>query len=255
MGTAPKKNTKWIIFGSVIFILAILVAVGPILITKYMRTKWENTPHYKTSNLLMNVSGELQISKDDVVYLKGDNGLFYVLEELNQDVSDKANEKCSVIAKFRQAENNEIVDGNPVRLFLGVQKIIFQNSNDVLDNVSQDKKDDIDLKEKSLKKARLRVEANTRLNKPIFFDVIKGKVSSINRKDRNGNDFTAFVLTDDFGDNYMLYKKGKNLSSLANNEIVCLGREILPPSNMPLIVDETTFELYEVYDEQYNKLM
>ena len=52
----------------------------------------------------------------------------------------------------------------------------------------------------------------------------------------------------------MLYKKGKDLSSLENKEIIVLGREILPPLNMPLVVDETTFEIYEVYDIDLKKL-
>jgi len=254
MDTASKKNTKWIVFGSIIFILAVLIAVGPILITKYMRAKWEDAPHYKTSNLLMNVTGELKISKDNIVYLKGNNNLFYVLEELNQDLTNKINEKCSVIGKFREAKNNETVDDNPVRLFIGVQKIIFTETGDVVVNYEENNNEKVNIEEKLTKKAKLRVDTNIRLNKAILFDVIKGKVSSVNRKDRNNKDYVAFVLTDEFGDNYMLYKKDKDLSSLMDKDIIVLGREIIPPSNMPLVVDETTFEIYEVYDLNYNKI-
>ena len=108
---------------------------------------------------------------------------------------------------------------------------------------------------KSVKKAKLRIEANTRLNKPILFDVIKGSVSVVNRKDKDGNDYSALILKDDLGDNYMLYKKGKDLADFANKQVIVLGREILPPSNVLLVVDETTFEIYEVYDLDYNRLM
>ena len=259
MDKTNGKNTKWVIIGSIIFIAAILFAVGPFLVTKYMRAKWQNGPKYKVSNMLMNVSGELKISADKVYYLKGDNGLFYVLEDVKQDISEYNNEKCSVVGKFRQALNDETIDGNPVRLFIGVDRISFKDNGFILNNNEGNVKDkdkvDINIKEKTLKKAQLRVEANARLNKKLLFDVIKGNVSSIKRVDRNNKDYTAFVLTDEFGDNYMLYKKGKDLSSLENKEIICLGREIIPPSNFPLIVDETTFELYEVYDPKYNKLM
>ena len=53
----------------------------------------------------------------------------------------------------------------------------------------------------------------------------------------------------------MLYKKGKDLSLLENKRVIVLGREILPPRNIPLVVDETTFEIYEVYDTDFNQLM
>ncbi|MBR4632483.1 MAG: hypothetical protein IKO48_04100 [Elusimicrobia bacterium] len=259
MDKTNSKNTKWVVIGSIIFIVAILFAVGPFLVTKYMRAKWQDGPKYKVSNMLMNVSGELKISADKVYYLKGDNGLFYVLEDVKQDISEHNNEKCSVVGKFRQALNDETIDGNPVRLFIGVDRLVFKDSDLVLDNsegnISDNSKADIDIKEKSLKKAQLRVEANARLNKKLLFDVVKGKVSSVKRVDNNNKEYTAFVLTDEFGDNYMLYKGGKDLSKLENNEIIVLGREIIPPSKYPLIVDETTFEIYEVYDINYNKLM
>ncbi len=262
-----NKNTKWIILGSIVFVLAILVAVGPMMVMKYMRAKWESGKHYQTSALLMSVSGELKkSSSENAYYLRGENGLFYVLEEIKQDISGNIGESCSVIGEFREAKNKETIDGNPVRLFMGVKKIVFKNSTyDSKDNVNIDtenktsdamnKETTVSVEEKSLKKARLRVEANTRLSKPILFDVVKGNVVSFNRKDLNGKEYTAFVLVDEFSDNYMLYKGGKDLSSLANKDVIVLGREILPPSGYPLVVDETTFEIYEVYDVNYNKIM
>lgn len=257
MGTASKKNTKWIIFGSIIFILAVLIAVGPVLVTKYMRAKWQNTSSYKVSNLLINVMGKLQVSNDNIYYIKGDNGLFYVVENLKHDLSDKVNENCSIICKFREAKNNETIDGNPVRLFVDVQKFVFMDSDNIIDTSEENKdgKTKVDIETKVAKKAKLRVEVNMKLKTNIFFDVIKGKVSAINRKDREGKEYTAYVLTDEFGDNYMLYKKGKILSSLENKEIIVLGREIIPPINMYLVTDESTFETYEVYDLNYNKLL
>lgn len=256
MDKAPKKNIKWIIIGSIIFIIAIFVAVGPMLTMKYMRAKWGSDKHYKTSALLINVAGELKKTGDNTYYLKGDNGLYYVLEDIKQDVSGHVDEKCSIIGKFREAKNNETIDGKPVRLFVGIEKFIFKDSDeDTVTDVDYDKKESISLKEKSLGKARIRVEANTILNKPILFDVVKGRVVSFERKDLKGKEYIAFVLVDEFGDNYMLYKKGKDLSALENQNIICLGREIIPPENLPLVVDETTFEIYEVYDYKYNKIM
>lgn len=252
-----NKNTKWIIIGSIVFILAILIAVCPILVTKYMRAKWQDGPKYKVSSLLMNISGELKKTENNY-YVKGDNGLFYILENQEQDLSEKVGMKCDVVGTFRQALNNETVDGNPVRLFIGVQKIVFPEFGEtIVDEIDDVKKSEEDerIKEKALQKAKLRLAVNIGLEKSILFDVIKGNVVSINRKDNNNNNFAAFILTDDFGDSYMLYKAGKDLSSLENKKIIVLGREIIPPKIFPLVVDETTFEIYEVYDTEFNKLM
>ena len=256
-----NKSTKWIVIGSIVFILAILVAVGPMVVMKYMRSKWETNKHYETTALLMNVSGELKKASDNVFYLKGNNGLFYVLEGIEQDVSDNIDKNCSVIGEFREAKNNETVDGNPVRLFIGVKKLVFKDSGESFGSgvnqgtATEEGRNIVTMKEKSLQRAKLRVDANVRLNKPILFDVIKGNVVAFNRKDLNDKEYVAYVLVDEFSDNYMLYKAGKDLSSLENKDIIVLGREIIPPNNLPVVVDETTFEIYEVYDANYNKLM
>lgn len=261
MDTKSKKSTKWIILGSIVLIVAILLAVGPGLFMKYMRAKWQDGSKYKVSTLKMQVKGVIRKANDGIIYLKGDNNLFYILENISQDqnIDDKINQECSVRGSFRQANNNETVDGNPVRLFIDVDKLIFKDSEL---NLKQENKDVADannvndrLKEKYRKKAELRLKANTILNKPILFDVINGSVSALERKTLDGKDYTAYVLTDEFGDRYALYKKGKDLKNLEGQKIIVLGREILPEKNIALFIDETTFELYEVYDEQYNKIM
>lgn len=255
MNTSPKKNTKWIVIGSIIFVLALLIAVGPILFSKYMRAKWENTPKYKVSNLVMNVSGQIKKSNDGIYYLMGDNKQYYILENFKEDLSGKINEKCSVMGIFRLPQGEEEIDGHSVRLFLTPKEIRFADDTIRNGNSNLEDKKIEDIKEKSVKKAKFRIGVNTRLNKPILFDVVKGKIAPVNRTTLDGKDIIVFVLKDQYGDNYMLYKKNKDLSSLENKEIICLGREIIPPSNYPLVVDETTFELYEVYDTDYNKLM
>ncbi|MFA7074826.1 MAG: hypothetical protein WC234_06540, partial [Endomicrobiaceae bacterium] len=111
------------------------------------------------------------------------------------------------------------------------------------------------IREKSLKKNKTRVEVNAILNKPILFDVAKGKVSVENRKTLDGKDISVFVLTDEFGDRYVLFDKKMRLENIDGLDVICLGREVLPPANMPLVVDEVTFEIYEMYDSKYNKLV
>lgn len=261
MSQDKKSNVKWIVIGSIIFILAILVAVGPFLLKKYMVTKWQTSGHYRTVNVMMNVNGTFKMA-ENTPYLLGDNGKYYVLENLKLDnLQEYIDSRCSIIGEVRKPKNNETVAGNPVRLFVEVEKFIIDGVNllnketDASGVVEEENKQDDKVVNKSLRRTQLRVEANTILNKPILFDVIKGKVSSFTTKTTDAGEVTFVVLTDEFNDKYALYKKGKDFSSLEGKDVVCLGREILTPKEIPLIVDITTFEIYEVYDNQYNKLM
>ena len=258
MGTENKKNTKWIVIGCIVFVLAILVAVGPILVTKYMRAKWQGSFGYRSSNIFMKVSGILQKTDDNIFYLKGDNNLYYALNSVKEeDLLDRIDQHCSVFAKMKMPKENETINGNKIRLFLDVQKITFDDSTEIstVDESDNVRNNDEDIKKKSLAKTQLRLEVNGRLNKPILFDVIKGKVSTQNRKTLDGKDVVVTILTDEFGDNYMLYKKGFDLSPLKDMELICLGRELLPLQNMPIVVDEITFEIYEVFDYEYRRVL
>lgn len=258
MSTENKKSIKWIIIGCIIFVLAILVAVGPILITKYMRAKWQEAPKYKMTPLMMEISGTLKQSQDNKIYLKGDNNLYYVLENIKEEIYERLEQHCSVLGKMKMPKENETIDGNRVRLILDIKRVTFDDSTQIAnidDNDIRTKEKDEELKRKSLAKTQLRLEVNGRLNKPILFDVIKGKVSVQNRKTLNDEDVEVTILTDEFGDSYMLYKKGVNFDAFKDMDIICLGRDILPLKNMPLVMDEITFEIYEIYDFEYKRLI
>ena len=250
-----NKQTKWIIIGCVVLVSAILIACGPILFMKYMRTKWEGVNNYKSSALLMNISGQLALSKDSVYYLKGDNNLYYVLENVEQDLSKKVGSNCSVLGKIRVPKNNETIEGNKVRLFVSINKVVFSDKSIIYNKKTEKILDNIDLEEKNKKKAMLRAEINAKLKTRIMFDVIKGKVSSIERIDKYGNKYIAYILTDEFNDKYMLYKEKTDLSVLENKEVACLGRQIMAPDKNFAVVDEITFEIYEVYNANYKKLI
>ena len=257
MGTEKNKNTKWIVISCIVFILAIFIAVGPILVTKYMRSKWQNAPTYKTSYLMMEVPGTLQQAQDNTIYLKGDNEKYYTLYAVKDELYDRVGEHCSVLGKVISPKENQTIDGNKVRLIIDIKKVTFDDATEIV-NTDENAKpvaSDEELKEKSLAKTQLRLEVNARLNKPILFDVIKGKVSVQNRKSLDGEDVIVTILTDEFGDNYMLYRKGVNFDALKDKEIICLGRDILPLKTMPLVMDEITFEIYEIYDFEYKRLV
>ena len=119
-----NKNKKFMIFGIIVLILAVLVAIGPILVTKYMRNKWENAPKYKTSYILINVSGTLKMSSRNELYLAGDNKMFYIIEDMSQeDIKNNIDKKITITGKMKMPKGDVTVDGNPVRLYISVEKI------------------------------------------------------------------------------------------------------------------------------------
>lgn len=258
MDTAPKKNTKWIIFGSVVIVFALLIAVGPVLLTKYMRAKWEDTPKYRTSYLLMSVEGKLLLSEDNVPYLLGDN-LYYLLENLSEeDINKYLDKECFVLGKIVSPEPEEKIDGNDVRMILSVDEIRDIDSPDTNEIVDENTEENYykNLEEKAAKKNKLALETNIALNKPIMFDVIKGKLSLQNRKNKNGEEVSVVILTDEFGDNYLLRRKDKPLTDIVSiDEVICLGREALPLKDMFLVVDEINFEIHEMYDSNLKKIL
>ena len=191
--------------------------------------------------------------------------LYYVLEDLTQDLSGKVGSNCSVLGRVRIPKNNEKIENNEVRLFVNVNKIVFADKSEINTETAKKESDssNTDVKDKDRKKADLRAEINAKLKTRIMFDVVKGKVSSVERTDKNGNKYIAYILTDDFNDQYMLYKKGADLSVLNGKEVACLGRQIISPNNMYVVVDESVFKvvdesvfkIYKVYDANYKKLV
>ena len=255
METNKNKSKKFMIFGVIIFILAVLVAVGPILVTKYMRNKWENAPKYKTSYILINVSGTLKMSSRNELYLAGDNKMFYIIENMSQDdINDNLGKKVTITGKMKMPEGDVTVDGNPVRLYISVEKIGNEETlagkepDNTLNSVVASEQ------EKILKKNRIRVLVNAALDKSILFDVTRGTLSLEERNTLNGDTKTVPILIDEFGDKVMLVGKDK-VKDFANQKIVCLGRELPSAKDMPTVVGETVFEIYEIYDSDYNKLM
>ena len=118
-----KSKKKWVIFGGVILFLAVLIAVGPVLITRYMRGNTQ-APQ-KTAEFMIKVNGTIQ--KDgDVVYLKGSNGLFYILIGDQQEALVANLDKVvTVFGTIYEPKESETIAGNPVRFKIGVVKFDF----------------------------------------------------------------------------------------------------------------------------------
>jgi len=117
----PSRNKKkWVIFGGIILFLAVLAAVGPVIITKYMRAKTQTTQ--KSADFMIKVSGTVQ--KDgDTVYLKGNNGLYYVLiGDRKNALLENLDKFVTVFGTIYEPKEGETIAENPVRFKIGVVK-------------------------------------------------------------------------------------------------------------------------------------
>ncbi len=119
MEPVKKSKKKWIIFGIVIAALAIIIAIGPIIVTKYM----EKAVPGKTmkSDLMLKVRGNVMQASDGTIYLKGDNGLLYVLfGDKSDELMANLGENISVFGAIHIPFENETIDGEPIRMKLNV---------------------------------------------------------------------------------------------------------------------------------------
>jgi hypothetical protein len=115
-----KSKKKWVIFGGIILFLAILIAVGPVIITRYMRGKTQATQ--RTADFMIKVSGTIQ-QDGDFVYLKGSNGLYYVLIGEQKDaLLQNLDKVVTVFGTIHEPSEGETVAENPVRFKIGVVK-------------------------------------------------------------------------------------------------------------------------------------
>jgi hypothetical protein len=114
-----KSKRKWVIFGGIIVVLAVLIAVGPVIIARYMRSKPKPV---QTAEFMIKVSGTIQ-KDNDTLYLKGDNQLYYVLiGDKIEELSGSLNKEVTVFGTMYEPKESESVAGNPIRFKIGVVK-------------------------------------------------------------------------------------------------------------------------------------
>ncbi|MDR3124931.1 MAG: hypothetical protein LBU10_03540 [Endomicrobium sp.] len=135
--STPSTNTKkkWIVLGVIIAVLAILVAVGPVIIAKYMRPpkSMQNPITSSTAEFMIKVKG---VIKEDtakkLVYLKGDNGLYYVLvgdklEQIKESLNKRATVFGNILApQLKEGAEKTTIAGNPVRMSISVLNFELQ---------------------------------------------------------------------------------------------------------------------------------
>jgi hypothetical protein len=122
----PKKNKtkKWIVFG-IVAVIAVLIAVVPALVGKRNK-EWKKPP---SVDFMIKVTGTIKQAKDETLYLKGDNNLYYIL--LGDKTSELLNNKDKratvfgniiVTSDVAAGIDNTKVDGNSVRMRISVIK-------------------------------------------------------------------------------------------------------------------------------------
>lgn len=134
MEPSKKTNKKWIIFGTIIAVLAILVLIGPILISQYMKNKYMK-PNIVRSELMIKVKGEVKQSLDGkTLYLVGQNGLFYVLfGEQSTEIAKNIDKAATVFGNIYEPQKDEQIDGSPVRMRINVVNIDYTDSDEKQD--------------------------------------------------------------------------------------------------------------------------
>ncbi|MDR1417668.1 MAG: hypothetical protein LBI80_00635 [Endomicrobium sp.] len=131
----PSTNTKkkWVVLGIIIAVLAVLVAVGPVIISKYMRSSKpvQSTITSSTAEFMIKVKGVIKENRaEELLYLKGDNGLYYILvgddpDQIKSNLNKHAIIFGNILAPKNEAEKITI-DGNSVRMSIEVVKLELQ---------------------------------------------------------------------------------------------------------------------------------
>jgi hypothetical protein len=121
----PKKKMgkkKWILFGAIVIIVA-LIATIPAIIGKRHK-QWENPP---SVDFMVKVTGTIRQAKDNTIYLKGDNNLYYILlGDKLLDLQENKDKKATVFGNIMVNDNvakgidDTEIEGNPVRMRIGV---------------------------------------------------------------------------------------------------------------------------------------
>jgi hypothetical protein len=137
----PSTNTKkkWIVLGIIIAVVAILVAVGPVIIAKYMRSSKsksiQDSITSSTAEFMIKVKGVIKEDRaKKLVYLKGDNGLYYILvgdklEQIKKSLNKRATVFGNILAPeelLEEAAEKTTIEGNSVRMRISVVNFKLQ---------------------------------------------------------------------------------------------------------------------------------
>jgi hypothetical protein len=130
MERSTNTKKKWIVLGIIIAVLAIFVAIGPVIIAKYMRPSkpMQGTITSSRAEFMIKVRGVIkEDTTTNLIYLKGDNGLYYILVGYKlKQIKENLNKNATIFGNILAPENlqkgtEEItIDGNKIRMKISV---------------------------------------------------------------------------------------------------------------------------------------
>ncbi|MCR4662826.1 MAG: hypothetical protein K5622_02925 [Endomicrobiaceae bacterium] len=246
---SQKKSKKWIVYTGIIVFLALLFAFGPVFFARYMRSRdGDMTQELKKITTRMKVKGTLNLSEDNKLYLLGTNSNVYlIVGSFVDELKEHVGELVTVMGPMQSPQGTK-VDGQDVRLVLIVDKYGIPDIE--TDNLSEEQKNKINNRRQFVD------EINAKLKKTVRFDAVKGTIE-LEKKNIDGTERNFQVIKDTFGDMYVLLGSNGNIASLLDlnrgKEVICLGKPTIVGS-IPLTKDEVIFEVFEIYDENLNKI-
>lgn len=250
---SQKKSKKWIVYTSIIVLLALLFAFGPIFFARYMRNKdIDMAQKVQTPKTKLKVKGTLNLSEDNKLYLLGNNSNIYlIVGPFVDELSGHIGELVTIMGPLRSGKDQKI-DGQDVRFVVMVDKYGIPDLD--TDNLSEEQK--IALNNKINNRRQFVDEINAKLKKSVRFDVIKGTIE-LESKTINGNERRFQVIRDEFNDMYVLLGSNGNIASALDSNVgktvICIGKTTIV-NGIPLTKDEVFFDVLEIYDENLKKI-
>ena len=250
---SQKKSKKWIVYTSIIVLLALLFAFGPIFFARYMRSKnIDMAQKLNTVKTRLKVKGTLSLSEDNKLYLLGNNSNIYlIIGPFVDELSGHIGEEATIMGPIESATGKQI-NGENVRFTVIVDKYAIPDFD--VDILSEEQKNI--LNDKINKRRQFVDEINAKLKKMVRFDVIKGKIE-LEKKNVDGVENSFKIIKDQFDDTYVLLGRtdaiGLSFDDNLDKVVVCLGKTTII-ENIPLSKDEVFFEVFEIYDENLKKI-
>ena len=123
MESSQKNKKKWIVFGVIIAVIAVLILLVPYAATKYMRAKYLK-PNIVSSDLMIKVKGVIKQANDEdkTVYLEGsENGLYYVLfGDKLEELTENMGKTVTVFGNIYEPLKDKTINDRPVRMRINV---------------------------------------------------------------------------------------------------------------------------------------